>query len=132
MAYKKPQEVKEAYEFPKYTEQDFIQLNVELDKYRVKKVRDGKQYFYMSREALNLWLRDKRAIDILPSGEIVVLMEPAGEDVYVYPTRYQLLMDKYNKFTFWNGRRERELDSLDRTYGAELNQIANDKQITEA
>lgn len=105
----KPTEIK--YRFPDYSDSEMVLMDVDLEKYRQDLVYKGNPMRVLTREGINQWLSDNKAVKLNKNGYPSVLLksigvDPYGSNLYEYPSIYATLSDKLTKFFDWSSRRK--------------------------
>ena len=132
MSKREEKEAKQAYEFPDYTVVDFMELEKELEKYRITKtLSDGKVISYCDDQ---MYLMDQGALS--RTGAVIVTgfetkFNSKGEPYSScdYPTKYALLQDKLEKFNYWKGKKEKVELANKKSLEQESAGLANEMKV---
>jgi hypothetical protein len=130
--FNKEKEKKEAYEFPEYTVVDFMELEKELEKYRITKtLNNGEVISYCDDQ---MYLMDQGALS--RTGAVVVTgfetkFNSKGEPYTFidYPTKYAILQDKLEKFSYWKGRKEKTEKANKKSLDQQSAGLANEMKV---
>ena len=123
---------KQVYEFPEYTVVDFMELEKELEKYRITKTLSNGEVISYCDE--HMYLVDQGALS--RTGAVVVTgyetkYNSKGEPYSSidYPTKYLILQDKLEKYGKWKDKKEYVEKINRKSLDEQTVQLANETRI---